>query len=200
MVRSAHLIGCCLAFCIASPACGGEDFSSGSGGSAGAGSGSGATAAGGASAGGAGGAPVSGTCPAAPANGLSCTSEGLVCTYGTGPRPCQRTVWKCGAGAFAQINQPCAADTTCPPAIVGNTSCSVAKICPAAGALCGCNIQISKWSCVNTPPGCPDTIPNAGTSCAGAKAQDCSYGKCGVTDEEVRARCVSDVWIWERKC
>ncbi|MEZ4222226.1 MAG: hypothetical protein R3B13_14920 [Polyangiaceae bacterium] len=190
MVRTALSSVLCMWICSA---CGGEEFTSGSGGA-------GATSSGGATSGGSGGV-VSGTCPAAPAAGLGCTVAGLICTYGTEPRPCQRTVWKCGGTTFAQVNQPCKADFGCTGPINTGDSCSVAKVCVVQDALCGCVVgATSKWTCLSPPASCPAIIPNAGSQCS-SEGADCTYGNCTVVGEEVRARCSKGTWSWAaRQC
>ncbi len=199
MVRIAQFACFFSVLCSLVVACGGEDFTSGSGGAPGTGATSGGGAVGSGGGGGSAGGPITGTCPAAPSAGLSCTSEDLICTYGTEPRPCQRAIWKCTGGAFAQMNLPCAAALKCPSDVESGDSCSVAKVCPAWGELCGCDIQLSQWACVGPGAGCLPVVPNAGTSCL-TDGQECIYGECKVTDDdEVRAKCEKGVWTWQRK-
>jgi hypothetical protein len=131
--------------------------------------------------------PTTGCPSQPPPAGLSCGQPQRDCWYGNDPRWYCRDRYSCTQGRWEQTgladctgpSNRCPADPTQPPDGVcngsGNTYCEYGP-----GYACECQFGGfggETWGCM-TPPGggCPDLMPNAGTTCMNLYVNGCDYG------------------------
>lgn len=174
--------------------------SSGGGGSANTGGASGTGGTGGESG-------TSGPCPTTePMNGSVCSTPNTQCSYGESAFPRCRRRYRCDTGQWANIGGFCDPEpAACSPANPAGTSCGTQFsycvdngtslcMCPICGGA-GCQPEPWTWSCSGPPQsGCPDIVPNEGTTCNDATL-DCEYGI--MCNEYARTRCVNGIWQWD---
>lgn len=153
---------------------------------------------------GGGGESPCGTSP--PADGASCTREGLVCEYGDDPRRACRTTATCTGGSFdvAAGGCPPPPEDTCPatreaaagqPCAVIGAFCTYGELscgctdCPRGAPVCGGSDPA--WDCdvPNADPACPDAMPSQGGACS-PNGQRCVY-QCGAGGART---CMDGVW------
>ena len=145
--------------------------------------------------------PLSNLCPAsAPADGASCSKEGLKCEYGSDPRWTCNTIAACSAGHWSVGTTN---DAWCPTPNPNAQACpatysdanqhgacnDMGTPCHYTEGWCACmwlggppmqdaSMQAT-WQCTfDVTPGCPATRPWLGTSC-NTPNQECDYGLCG---------------------
>jgi hypothetical protein len=203
-----------LALCAAVAACDDDTTDDPTGGGSGGAAGAGGTSTGGT--GGAGGSAAP-SCPsAAPATSGSCSSDGLLCSYGDELQPRCRDLLECSGGIWSEIPQgDCVPHSTadclatvpawgseCAPAPVG-TYCDYATeatVCRCTDLECAGACEIidpPQWRCFGPPAegGCPATAPNVGTPCSTA-GLECSYLGGACSTNGVLARCTGGLWEW----
>ena len=144
-------------------------------------------------------------CPCEPPTlGDSCEvvfSGVAMCSYGTEQLPGCRQTFSCVHGEW-QIFDPllvggCPKAGECPATRPADgDACTLMKpeVCGFEdGTLCTCILP--GWSCFKpTPtPGCPDSLPNAGTPCSVQLI--CGYSNVGPLP--ANAQCNGEVWQWQ---
>lgn len=158
--------------------------------------------------GGSGGMSNVSVCPVTePTQGDACSVQDLHCSYGEGAFPMCRHRYRCVMGnwmtngAFCDMEPaPCAPSPPDGTACPGQTSYCVDGtrlcMCPVCGGA-GCPPEPWSWSCSGpAATGCPDFVPNEGTSCADS-ALVCDYGfSC---NEHATARCSNGLWVWDEE-
>jgi hypothetical protein len=153
-------------------------------------------------------APSTSPCPTAmPSSSGSCAPNGLVCAYGTDPRPWCRSSAMCSGGHWALSGSTCpSVGGTCPTsAPASGVSCAPNELyCPYPdGTQCTCVVcppfgpacppGPTKWWCTSPPSDtrCPRFSPNLGTSCS-PESLDCRYSGCALG---AHVRCTGAIWI-----
>ena len=150
-----------------------------------------------------GGAPDGGStqCPSAvPAQGSSCSHEGLDCEWGNDPNLACNTTAHCGGGQW-NVQQPygqCPTPpnpTECPASFASvpvGQLCGdlVGTTCSYPQGFCGCSAgmggpypadasAVATWICESPAAGCPQPRPKLGTSCS-QEGLECDYASCGL--------------------
>lgn len=197
-------LGMLLLLSACSSGNGGGDTTSGGNGGDGAGGASSTGGAGGI--GGAGGSSGMNDCPSAePMPGATCTIQDLLCSYGSSPFPMCRHRYRCDMGQWGQFGGFCQKEpAACAPSPPDGTACPAQGsfcvdgtrlcMCPVCGGA-GCPPEPWSWSCSIAPAaGCPDFVPNEGTTCTDA-ALVCEYGI--ICNEYARVQCKNGVWAWD---
>jgi hypothetical protein len=149
------------------------------------------------------------TCPkTVPEAQSACPGEGLVCEYGSDPRPSCRERAECVGGAWSVAVAKCSAlpgpgQDGCPTTANDVSDCAdEGLVCDlGSGATCACGIcaggpcsMIPHWSCATSPSGeCPHLAPQLGSSCA-LSSIICNYGTCGTATSAGR-HCVNGLWV-----
>ena len=155
-------------------------------------------------------APWSPVCPAkAPALGMDCPMEGIICEYG----PLQYDIacdnaLQCQSGKWTKFNtfMSCVPDgpnpSSCPAALLdiaqGQGCAAVGTTCAYPEGVCTCEVQFggppildsgsnARWTC-NPGQGCPMPRPRVGSPCHGATIY-CNYETCGYSQA-----CQNGVW------
>lgn len=158
-------------------------------------------------------------CPiVAPADGSRCRPppnsfhDRAHCTWGDDPRPDCRVMALCGddgtwivlsPNAQACSTSPLPAACTTPPPAAGATCDDVTLSCwYPDGERCWCSncqggtpypicqrIDPPQWACASPPPGCPASIPQAGSACTSPGLS------CGPSCE-LQVVCSAGVWVW----
>jgi hypothetical protein len=183
-----------------------------SGGTGSSGSASGGTTGGsssGASSGATGGSSSGGVvavCPQVqPSPGDGCSSEGLLCEWGSNPVPGCDPQATCTGGSwqFATMGMQCSvgSDPSCPATFADvpqGTSCTTNHAtCDYPEGRCVCGYELpainQTWQCQQPAPGCPMPRPRLGTACA-QEGQSCDYGSCTSVGGNIE-QCTAGVWV-----
>ncbi len=156
-----------------------------------------------------------GLCPNdQPADAGSCSTPGIMCSYGNDPRPQCRTMVGCDptSGTWTTSHANCPGLVSCPapggspdglPCVSDGAECSdnvtlsicLCSSCPGGG-ICPTPAPPPLWTCWRPPPSpCPTGLPNQGAACF-STAQNCFYGSCE-TGMVVSVSCDENVWRWE---
>ncbi len=148
-----------------------------------------------------------------PANDTTCLGlNGLVCTYGDSLTPQCRTVLTCTAVPTGEVwgvtppDRDLCAGVGCPGAPPPSASeCTVDGLTCGFedGLLCTCTTCTGgpcgppppQWVCGSPQAGCPDVLPNAGTSCAGAEGS-CDYGNPCAGGQATSCNPATGAWEW----
>ncbi len=142
-------------------------------------------------------------CPSsAPADGTSCSDEGLECEYGTALFFTCDVVATCTSGKWSippPPPNPCSGLETngpsCPAKraeVEEGVACSPQAVCQYPEGVCWCASDHTGapqiWTCY-PEAGCPAQRPRLGTTCA-SKGLTCDYAGCGLT-----VACSGGRWI-----
>ncbi len=158
-------------------------------------------------------------CPSAqPTAGGACSSENLVCEYGTSPVQDCDTVATCTGGAW-QFAGHSPGGLDCDPAPASQCPSSFATVprgshcapfglyCDYPQGRCACSDTSfgptpadasaeAEWICQVPVSGCPEPRPRLGTACS-QEGLDCDYGTCGVIPGGTAEACTNGIWVEE---
>jgi len=133
-----------------------------------------------------------------------CGVPGRSCTYGTSPIGTCRAGATCTNGRWTGGPSLCEfATDSCPEDLIPGGDCptAMAKCLLAPRSECTCDLlHDGKWACELAPvpaSECPLIPPNQGTLCTEDSPTACRYERCLLSNEEIVAACIDEVWTWE---
>jgi len=153
-----------------------------------------------------------------PADGASCTHDGVECEYGSDPRytcnwvaTCSNGMWSSSTSNDAWCPTPQANPAACPATYGQPGACTDSDVgapCQYAEGWCSCIFvggpptpdgggPDTSWMCFDQATmtsGCPKSRPRLGTACAQGDLE-CDYSPCG-TPSGLAVQCDSSTLTW----